>query len=383
MMSLTPPPMTPRGTQVASVTFDQVTKRYGDVTAVDRLDLDIVDGEFMVLLGPSGCGKTTALRMIAGLEDITEGKLSIGDSIVNDVEPSDRDISMVFQSYALYPHLTVAKNIESPLQVRKVLIDGADKPARKLTKTERADRIAEAARILGLEPYLDRKPKALSGGQRQRVALARAIVGRPQAFLMDEPLSNLDAKLRAQTRIELVDLQKRLSTTTIYVTHDQVEAMTMAHRIAVMADGRLQQVGTPEEVYAAPANLFVAGFIGTPPMNILEGQLDSDDGQPVVVAGDLRLPIAATSGDRVESGRKVEIGIRPEQLSIGDGPMAATVTAVEWLGHESLVAFDLGGHRVVVRGESAASLPAVGEQCRLAVDPAHIHLFDAETTERL
>ncbi len=368
---------------MASVTFDQVTKRYGDVTAVDHLDLDVVDGEFMVLLGPSGCGKTTALRMIAGLEDITEGKLSIGDDIVNDVEPRDRDISMVFQSYALYPHLSVAKNIESPLQVRKVHVDGPDQPARRLTKAERGERIAEAARILGLEPYLDRKPKALSGGQRQRVALARAIVSRPKAFLMDEPLSNLDAKLRAQTRTELVDLQKRLATTTVYVTHDQIEAMTMAHRIAILADGRLQQVGTPEEVYAAPANLFVAGFIGTPPMNVLEGQLVLDGGEPVVTVGALRVPVAPGTGDRVASGRKVEIGIRPEQLSFGDGPLPATVTAVEWLGHESLVSLDMEGHRVVVRGETASALPSVGERSWLAVEPGDVHLFDAETTERL
>ena len=370
---------------MSSVTFDQVTKRYGDVTAVDRLDLEVVDGEFIVLLGPSGCGKTTALRMVAGLEDITEGKLAIGDEIVNDVEPGDRDISMVFQSYALYPHMTVAKNIESPLLVRKVHVDGPDRPARRLTKGERAERIAEAARILGLEPYLDRKPKALSGGQRQRVALARAIVSRPKAFLMDEPLSNLDAKLRAQTRTELVDLQKRLATTTIYVTHDQVEAMTMAHRIAIMADGRLQQVGTPGEVYAAPANLFVAGFIGTPPMNILEGQIVLDDGQAAVAVGDLRIPVGDLDATRQRLGsrRKVEIGIRPEELSFGDGPLPATVTAVEWLGHESLVSVDLAGHRVVVRSETATALPRVDERVQLSVDPAHVHLFDAETTDRL
>ena len=254
---------------MASVTFDGVSKRYGDVTAVDHLDLAINDGEFMVLLGPSGCGKTTALRMIAGLEEISEGKLLLGDEIVNDVDPSKRDISMVFQSYALYPHMTVQRNIESPLLVRKYLVDGPDHPARKLTSAERSDRVTEAARVLDLEPYLKRKPSALSGGQRQRVALARAFVGRPQAFLMDEPLSNLDAKLRAATRLELVDLHRRVGTTIVYVTHDQVEAMTMATRVAVMAEGRLQQVGTPQEVYAKPTNTFVAQFIGTPPMNCL------------------------------------------------------------------------------------------------------------------
>ncbi len=368
---------------MASVTFDQVTKQYDDVTAVDALDLRIADGEFMVLLGPSGCGKTTALRMVAGLEDITDGKLSIGDTIVNDVEPRDRDISMVFQSYALYPHLSVAKNIESPLTVRKVRIDGPDRPARRLTKEERQERIAEAARILGLEPYLDRKPRALSGGQRQRVALARAIVGRPQAFLMDEPLSNLDAKLRAQTRTELVDLQQRLSTTTIYVTHDQIEAMTMADRIAILADGRLQQVGSPEEVYDRPANLFVAGFIGTPPMNILAAHIDLVDGQPVALVDDLHLPVPTHVAGRIESGRRVDLGIRPEQLALSDGPLSGAVLAVEWLGHESLITVDVGGHRVVLRGESSAPTPEVGEQVSLSVDPAHVHLFDTESSERL
>ncbi|NLD78125.1 MAG: ATP-binding cassette domain-containing protein, partial [Acidimicrobiales bacterium] len=234
---------------MAGVTFRDVTKKYGEVTAVDSLNLEIRDGEFMVLLGPSGCGKSTALRMIAGLEDITAGTLLIGDRVVNEVEPAERDISMVFQSYALYPHMTVKRNIESPLLVRKYAVDGDDKPVRKLTGAERAERVAEAARVLDLEPYLGRKPAALSGGQRQRVALARAFVGRPQAFLMDEPLSNLDAKLRAQTRIELVDLHKRVGTTVVYVTHDQVEAMTMATRVAVMSMGKLQQVGTPQEVY--------------------------------------------------------------------------------------------------------------------------------------
>ncbi len=256
---------------MAKVTFDGVTKRYGDVVAVDDLNLEIADGEFMVLLGPSGCGKTTALRMIAGLEDISEGTLRIGDRVVNDVDPADRDISMVFQSYALYPHMSVAKNIESPLLTRKYQADGPSSAPRKLTKYERHERVEEAARVLDLEPYLKRKPGALSGGQRQRVALARAFVGRPQAFLMDEPLSNLDAKLRANTRIELVDLHRRVATTIVYVTHDQVEAMTMATRIAIMSMGELQQVGTPQEVYAEPANLFVARFIGTPPMNTLAG----------------------------------------------------------------------------------------------------------------
>ncbi|MGK2948603.1 MAG: ABC transporter ATP-binding protein, partial [Acidimicrobiales bacterium] len=246
---------------MASVAFRGVTKRYGSVTAVADLTIDVADGEFMVLLGPSGCGKSTALRMIAGLEEITEGELSIGDRVVNNVIPAKRDVSMVFQSYALYPHMTVAKNIESPLVSRPTWVpaeNGGEPELRKLTGGERKDRIAEAARMLGLEDYLDRKPGELSGGQRQRVALARAVVSRPTVFLMDEPLSNLDAKLRTQTRAELVDLHRRLGTTFVYVTHDQVEAMTMADRIAILADGRLRQVGTPREVYDTPADLFVA-----------------------------------------------------------------------------------------------------------------------------
>ncbi|HEX2576779.1 MAG TPA: ATP-binding cassette domain-containing protein, partial [Aquihabitans sp.] len=298
---------------MASVTFDAVSKRYGEVTAVRDLDLAIDDGEFMVLLGPSGCGKTTALRMIAGLEDISDGELRIGDRVVNEVDPARRDISMVFQSYALYPHMTVQRNIESPLLARTYRVDGPDSPARKLTRAERDERVAEAARVLDLEPYLKRKPAALSGGQRQRVALARAFVGRPQAYLMDEPLSNLDAKLRAQTRIELVDLHRRVGTTIVYVTHDQVEAMTMATRVAVMSMGRLQQVGTPQEVYARPNNTFVAQFIGTPPMNCLDATV-GPDGRSVDVAGAGSLPVPPDLATRLEPGRPVVVGVRPEHL---------------------------------------------------------------------
>ena len=240
------------------VALDQVSKRFDDVAAVDDLTLDVADEEFLVLLGPSGCGKSTALRMIAGLEDPTSGTITIGDRVVNDVEAKDRDIAMVFQSYALYPHMTVRRNIEFPLRSRKV-------PA-----AERDQLVQDAAESLDLGELLDRKPAQLSGGQRQRVALARAIVRRPQAFLMDEPLSNLDAKLRVQTRAELVELQRRLAATIVYVTHDQVEAMTMGHRIAVLDHGVLQQVGAPQDVYARPANLFVARFIGSPPMNTVD-----------------------------------------------------------------------------------------------------------------
>ena len=367
---------------MSSVTFDAVSKRYGDVTAVADLDLAIDDGEFMVLLGPSGCGKTTALRMIAGLEDITEGTLRIGDRVVNDVDPARRDISMVFQSYALYPHMTVRRNIESPLLARRYQVEGPDQPARKLTSTERAERVAEAARVLGLEPYLTRKPAALSGGQRQRVALARAFVGRPKAFLMDEPLSNLDAKLRAQTRIELVELHKRVGTTIVYVTHDQVEAMTMATRVAVMATGALQQVGTPREVYDRPVNTFVAQFIGTPPMNCVDGvvgaggeTVDLGTGGSVPVPDDLRTALVP--------GRPVVVGVRPENLAVApDGPVRATVLAVEWLGHECLITAEVGGQHLVVRQPGMASADVAGG-VTLLVRGESVHLFDPETTVRI
>jgi multiple sugar transport system ATP-binding protein len=372
----------PWRSHLASVTFENVTKRFDDVIAVDALDLAVDDGEFMVLLGPSGCGKTTALRMIAGLESITDGKLLIGDQVVNDVDPARRDVSMVFQSYALYPHMTVQRNIESPLLVRRYHADGPDKPARKLTRTERVERVDEAARVLGLEGLLKRKPAALSGGQRQRVALARAFVGRPKAFLMDEPLSNLDAKLRAQTRLELVDLHRRVETTVVYVTHDQVEAMTMAHRIAILSAGRLQQVGSPQEVYEAPANLFVAQFIGTPPMNTLNGTFGTEGG-PAIVVGESRFPVPADLKTRLEEGQGVIVGARPEHLDVSDaGTITHDVRAVEWLGHECLVFGSVEGSPVVVREAGMAPLPA-GGTIRLTVDPANVHLFDPDTTERL
>jgi ABC-type sugar transport system ATPase subunit len=370
---------------VASVTFEDVTKRFGEVVAVDRLDLAVADGEFMVLLGPSGCGKTTALRMVAGLEGISDGTLRIGDEVVNDVDPARRDVSMVFQSYALYPHMTVERNIDSPLRVRRYHADGPDEPLRKLTRSEREERVAEAARVLGLEPYLERKPAALSGGQRQRVALARAFVGRPKAFLMDEPLSNLDAKLRAQTRTELVELHQRVETTVIYVTHDQVEAITMATRVAIMSAGHLQQVGTPQQVYEAPANLFVAQFIGTPPMNTMPGTFsgDGDGDGPAVVVGESRFPIPKGLTTRLQEGQPVVVGARPEHLEIGaGGTIVHKVRAVEWLGHECLVMGAVGESPVTVRQVGMAP-QAAESTIRLAVDPSDVHLFDPDTTERL
>lgn len=360
---------------MSGVSFDQVSKVFDEVTAVDSISFDIADGEFMVLLGPSGCGKSTALRMIAGLEDVSSGILSIGDRVVNHIPPKERDIAMVFQSYALYPHMTVQKNIESPLIANK---------SSRVSPQERQERVNFAASTLGLTDYLNRKPGALSGGQRQRVALARAIVRRPQVFLMDEPLSNLDAKLRTQTRIELVELHRQLGTTFVYVTHDQVEAMTMADRIAVMSDGRLQQVGPPQEVYERPANLFVAHFIGSPPMNSIQGVV-SRVGDVTTVntqAGYFTVDSPGT----VVNDQDIVAGIRPENLHVSrDTPsgLIGTVENVEMLGHERHVIVQVGDAYMTIR-ESHDDKPAhIGEQVHLVPDPGHVHLFDAVTTERV
>jgi multiple sugar transport system ATP-binding protein len=363
---------------MARVVFDDVTKRFDGTVAVDRLDLDIADGEFLVLLGPSGCGKSTALRMIAGLDEPSEGEIRIDDQTINHVDPKDRDLAMVFQSYALYPNMSVRKNIAFPLKPRGV------------PKSE-ADRLVnEVAEMLGLSALLDRKPRQLSGGQRQRVALARAIVRQPRVFLMDEPLSNLDAKMRMQTRGDLVDLHRRLGTTFVYVTHDQAEAMTMADRVAVLDDGRLQQVGRPQDVYDRPANLFVARFLGSPPMNVLPGMIDGD----TLLVGGARLPWPARPLER-EAGagrgtRRVEVGIRPEHLALERQPggreavaMAGTVELVESLGHERLVRCAVDGGVVVVRVSGEAPEPAIGDRVSVLVDPARVHLFDPDTTERL
>jgi multiple sugar transport system ATP-binding protein len=357
------------------VALDQVSKRFDDVAAVDALTLDVADEEFLVLLGPSGCGKSTALRMIAGLEDPTSGTITIGERVVNDVEAKDRDIAMVFQSYALYPHMTVRKNIEFPLRSRKVPSD------------ERSRLVQEAAESLDLGEFLERKPAQLSGGQRQRVALARAIVRRPQAFLMDEPLSNLDAKLRVQTRAELVELQRRLAATVIYVTHDQVEAMTMGHRIAVLDHGVLQQVGAPQAVYAKPANLFVARFIGSPPMNTVTGRIDRVDGKLIAQLPGGGLPVPAELAQAIEAAGAAEvvIGVRPEALRFdANVGIAATVSVVESLGHERHVVCRLTDQQlVIVRQDAHDAAPAEGSTTLLRADADGLHVFDAESGARI
>ena len=331
---------------MAHVRLENITKQFDGVTAVENIDLDVEDREFMILLGPSGCGKSTLLRIIAGLEDPTEGTVTIGDKVVNDVLPKDRDVAMVFQSYALYPHKTVQANIEFPLKVR-----GVD-------KAERAKAANVVAESLGLSEYMQRKPGALSGGQRQRVALARAIVRQPAVFCMDEPLSNLDAKLRGETRAELIAIHQRLQSTFIYVTHDQIEAMTMGSRIAVMSRGHIEQVGTPQEVYDRPASVFIAQFVGTPPMNILP-------------AGS------------VEPGEHL-VGVRPEHLHITpDGPISMTVTLVEQLGHEMLITGMVGESRVVIREAADASAPVAGSRVRVDAEVARRHRFSSLTQRRI
>jgi multiple sugar transport system ATP-binding protein len=330
---------------MAQIILDHLEKAYaGGVKAVDDLSLDIADGEFMVFVGPSGCGKSTALRSIAGLEEITGGTISIGDRVVNDLPPKDRDIAMVFQNYALYPHMTVEQNLAFGLQLRKT-------PKAEITR-----RVDEAAKMLGLEPYLKRKPAALSGGQRQRVAMGRAIVREPQAFLMDEPLSNLDAKLRVSMRASLSQLHERLGVTTVYVTHDQVEAMTLGDRVCVLRDGRLQQVDTPQHLYESPVNLFVAGFIGSPAMNFVTAELVRDDG-PAVTFADYKLPVPASvlgakPGLADYFGKKVILGIRPsdfEDAALGKpgrGTIRVTADVVEELGSEILVIFTIDAPHV-------------------------------------
>ena len=358
---------------MATVTFDHVWKKYGDVVAVKDLNLDIQDEEFLVLVGPSGCGKTTALRMVAGLEDISEGTLKIGDRVVNDLAPKDRDVAMVFQSYALYPHMSVFDNLAFGLKLRKV------------PKAEIDKRVREAAATIELTNLLDRKPKQLSGGQRQRVALGRAIVREPAVFLMDEPLSNLDAKLRVATRAEIARLHQRLRTTVIYVTHDQVEAMTMGDRIAVMNFGVLQQVGSPQDLYERPINKFVAGFIGSPAMNFVNVTPQEENGQTVLKNANLVLPLSDKLKSALAGGvKEITAGIRPEHFQIVNGTspgqgatVRATTDVVEFLGNEELLHVRVGEHDLVAIVDSSHRVKP-GDALDLFVPMEKIHLFDAE-----
>jgi multiple sugar transport system ATP-binding protein len=409
---------------MAEVTLEEVTKVFGeDVIAVDKMSLDIPDGEFVVFVGPSGCGKSTALRMIAGLEDITGGKVFIGDQVVNDLPPRQRDIAMVFQNYALYPHMNVRENMGFALKLRK------------MDKSEISRRVDEAAKILSIERFLDRKPKALSGGQRQRVALGRAIVREPKAFLMDEPLSNLDAKLRVQMRTEIAKLHNRIGTTTIYVTHDQTEAMTMADRIVVLKDGEVQQIATPQVMYDQPDNVFVAGFIGSPAMNFIMARLEKQNGGHEVVFGDTRLALTQEEIGRAKergydpesfTGKDVILGIRPEHLedaeteaaeAIGgsDGPNTMDVEpqVIESMGSEKYLYFEVsreqaahldsldemtddetsedenGGGSADESGDlmvarvAAESDAKEGQKRRVVIDGSKVQLFDPETEKAI
>ncbi|MFN8522650.1 MAG: sn-glycerol-3-phosphate ABC transporter ATP-binding protein UgpC [Chloroflexota bacterium] len=365
---------------MAGVTLDHVIKQFGEVTAVNDLTIQIHDKEFLVLVGPSGCGKSTALRLIAGLEEATAGDIYIGDRRVNDVAPKDRDIAMVFQSYALYPHMTVYDNLAFGLKLRKT------------PKAEIDRRVKEAADILGLANLLKRKPKQLSGGQRQRVALGRAIVREPLVFLMDEPLSNLDAKLRVQTRAELIKLHQRLQTTVIYVTHDQVEAMTMGHRIAVMRDGILQQLDTPQTLYDRPANMFVAGFIGSPAMNFFDGKLGGSESEMHVENGTLKLPVPGGKTNQLKAalGRDVSFGIRPEDIHhTSERPNAPAsqrasveVEVVEPLGSEQFVYLRAGSAEFTARMPARATVTP-GEKLDVVFDTDKMHVFDKQTEQAL
>ena len=356
---------------MVTVTFDKVRKAFGATVAIPGLDLAIASGEFVSLLGPSGCGKTTTLRMLAGLEQPTAGQIFIGDKTVNNLAPSERDIAMVFQSYALYPHMSVRENIAYPLRKRGV------------PKAARPAMVKAAADLLQLGPLLDRKPRQLSGGQQQRVALGRALVREPKVFLLDEPLSNLDAKLRAHMRAELIELHRRLGKTMVYVTHDQLEAMTMSTRIAVMQGGILQQFATPAEIYHRPANTFVAGFIGTPSMTLADGEIMMDQGRPVLKLGTLTLDLPPDHlNERPDGVRRVTVAVRPEDIIIGAGAISGSVRLVEPTGHESIVLVNVGdvGFTVRVAGDTVVT---AGETIPLDLRRERIHVFDRETGRRL
>ena len=360
---------------MASVTFDKVVKKFGDVIAVNNLNFFIDDKEFLVLVGPSGCGKTTALRCLAGLEEITSGEIRIGDQVVNDTPPKDRDIAMVFQSYALYPHMSVYDNMAFGLKLRR------------MPKEEIDRRVKEAAKILAIENLLNRKPRELSGGQRQRVALGRAIVREPQVFLFDEPLSNLDAKLRVQTRKEISKLHQRLNTTFIYVTHDQVEAMTMGTRIAVINQGLLQQIDTPQKLYDEPANQFVAGFIGSPAMNFFQAKIHKADGQLVVDADDFHVSIPKERSKIYAKmvGKQIVFGIRPEEIYNPEFPSSgiqaslvdAKVDLLELMGDEIYV-YLVAGRKDIVARVDPRSKYQIGDHVQVALDMTNFHIFDPQ-----
>ena len=361
---------------MASLTLTEVTKSFGSVEVLHALSLEVPHGEFLVLVGPSGCGKTTLLRMIAGLEDVTSGTIAIDGRVVNELQPKDRDIAMVFQDYALYPHLTVYENMAFGLLYRDH------------RKDEIRRRVEAAARILDIEGYLARRPRQLSGGQRQRVAMGRAIVRDPKVFLFDEPLSNLDAKLRVQMRTEMKKLHKRVATTMVYVTHDQVEAMTLADRVVVMRDGRVEQIGAPEAIYNRPASTFVAGFIGAPTMNLLPARIDERGGELVVSLGEtaFAVPAEQAAACRTWMGREVIFGLRPEHLVWSEhaDPTTIEVTAslIEPLGTDTLAFFEVAGHEVVARLPPEA-VRHPGERVRIRPDLRRMHLFDPATGARL
>ena len=353
---------------MSSVQIRDVRKSFGNFEVLHGVTIPIEDGQFVVLVGPSGCGKSTLLRMLAGLENITSGTISIGDRVVNNVQPKERDIAMVFQNYALYPHMTVADNMGFSLKLRNASSDEINK------------RVKRAAEILALSPLLDRYPRQLSGGQRQRVAMGRAIVRDPQVFLFDEPLSNLDAKLRVAMRTEIKELHQRLKTTTVYVTHDQIEAMTMADKIVVMHDGIVEQLGAPLHLYDNPANLFVAGFIGSPAMNMIRGRLHPEDPTAFMTADGTALPVTRPAA--AARGRDLVYGLRPEYMALDPNGLPAEVVVIEPTGYETQMIARLGGNDVTcVFRERVTAKP--GETIHLSIDGAHVHLFDAETGRRL
>ncbi|WP_105382911.1 ABC transporter ATP-binding protein [Neorhizobium alkalisoli] len=353
---------------MAGVQFADVRKSFGQFPVIKGVNIDIADGEFVILVGPSGCGKSTLLRMLAGLENISGGEIKIGGRVVNTLPPKDRDIAMVFQNYALYPHMTVQQNMGFSLMLNKA------------PKTEAEKRVKYAAGILGLDKLLDRYPRQLSGGQRQRVAMGRAIVRDPEVFLFDEPLSNLDAKLRVAMRAEIKELHQRLKTTTVYVTHDQIEAMTMADKIVVMHDGVVEQVGTPLELYDRPANLFVGGFIGSPAMNMIRGRLDPENPTSFRASDGTALPVSNPPAGAM--GRDLVYGLRPEYISLDANGLPGEIVVIEPTGYETHLTLKLGGSDVsCVFRERVSARP--GETLRVAIDASHVHLFDAETGRRL